>query len=52
MIKKVYVYLILFTTLMMVIGGSVAVFMAAADILTPTLIIKHLKIINCALKRG
>ncbi|HHX96311.1 MAG TPA: hypothetical protein GX687_02450 [Clostridia bacterium] len=36
MIKKVYVYLILFTTLMMVIGGSVAVFMAAADILTPT----------------
>jgi len=36
MIKNVYVYLILFTTLMMVIGGSVAVFMAAADIISPT----------------
>lgn len=36
MIKNVYVYLILFTTLMMVIGGSVAAFMAAADIVSPT----------------
>ena len=36
MIKNVYVYLILFTTLMMVIGGSVAAFMAVADIVSPT----------------
>ncbi len=35
-IKNVYVYLVLFATLMMVIGGSVAAFMAAADIITPT----------------
>ena len=32
--KNVYVYLVLFATLMMVIGGSVAAFMAAADIIT------------------
>jgi Skp family chaperone for outer membrane proteins len=35
MIKKVYVYLVLFATLMMTIGGSVAAFMAIADIVTP-----------------
>ncbi|MDD2212649.1 MAG: hypothetical protein PHS83_05865 [Clostridia bacterium] len=35
-IKKVYLYLVLFTTLMMSIGGSVAAFMAAADIISPT----------------
>ncbi|OIJ11624.1 hypothetical protein BKP35_11845 [Anaerobacillus arseniciselenatis] len=36
MIKNVYVYLVLFATLMMTIGGSVAAFMAAADIVAPT----------------
>lgn len=35
MIKTVYVYLILFATLMMTIGGTVAAFMAVADIVTP-----------------
>ncbi|NLK00740.1 MAG: hypothetical protein GX318_05840 [Clostridia bacterium] len=35
-IKNVYVYLVLFATLMMVIGGSVAAFMAFTDILAPT----------------
>jgi hypothetical protein len=35
LVKKVYVYLVLFATLMMVIGGSVAAFMAAADIVAP-----------------
>jgi len=35
MIKKVYVYLVLFATLMMIIGGSVSAFMAAADIIAP-----------------
>lgn len=35
MIKTVYVYLILFATLMMTIGGTVAAFMAAADIVSP-----------------
>lgn len=34
-IKHVYVYLVLFATLMMTIGGSVATFMAAADIIAP-----------------
>jgi len=34
MIKTVYVYLILFATLMMTIGGTVAAFMAAADIVS------------------
>ncbi|MDO9536478.1 MAG: hypothetical protein Q7J85_14400 [Bacillota bacterium] len=34
-IKKVYIYLVLFATLMMTIGGSVAAFMAIADIITP-----------------
>lgn len=36
MIKNVYVYLVLFATLMMTIGGSVAAFMAVADIYAPT----------------
>ncbi len=35
-IKNVYIYLVLFATLMMTIGGSVGVFMAAADIVAPT----------------
>ena len=35
MIKSVYIYLVLFATLMMVIGGSVAAFMAVADIVAP-----------------
>ncbi len=33
--KKVYVYLVLFATLMMSIGGSVAAFMAVTDIIAP-----------------
>lgn len=36
MIKNVYIYLVLFATLMMTIGGSVAAFMAIADIVAPT----------------
>jgi amino acid transporter len=35
MINKVYIYFVLFATLMMTIGGSVAVFMALADMLSP-----------------
>lgn len=35
-IKNVYVYIVLFATLMMVIGGSVGAFMAIADIISPT----------------
>ena len=35
MIKSVYTYIILFVTLMMVIGGSVGVFMSLADIVAP-----------------
>ncbi len=34
--KKVYVYLVLFATLMMTIGGGVAAFMAVADMIAPT----------------
>lgn len=34
-IKNIFIYLVLFATLMMTIGGSVAVFMAAADIVAP-----------------
>lgn len=34
-IKTVYVYLVLFATLMMIIGGSVSAFMAVADIVAP-----------------
>lgn len=36
MIKNVYIYLVLFATLMMTIGGSVGSFMAIADIVAPT----------------
>jgi len=35
MIKNVYIYLVLFATLMMTIGGTVAAFMAVADIVAP-----------------
>ena len=35
MIKTVYNYLVLFATLMMVIGGGIGVFMSTADILFP-----------------
>ncbi len=35
MIKKVYVYLVLFATLMMTIGGGVNVFMNLADLIAP-----------------
>lgn len=35
MVRKVYVYLVLFATLMMIIGGSVAAFMAATDLIAP-----------------
>ncbi len=34
-IKNVYIYLVLFATLMMTIGGTVAAFMAVADIVFP-----------------
>lgn len=34
-IKNVYIYLVLFATLMMTIGGSVGIFMAIADIVAP-----------------
>lgn len=33
--KTIYVYLVLFATLMMMIGGSVAAFMSLADIISP-----------------
>lgn len=33
--KNIYVYLVLFATLMMIIGGSVSVFMSLADIISP-----------------
>lgn len=36
MFKQLYVYLVLFTTLIMSIGGGVGVFMAVADIISPT----------------
>lgn len=35
-IKTVYLYLVLFATLMMSIGGSIGVFMAVADIVSPS----------------
>ncbi len=35
-VKKVYIYMVLFVTLMMIIGGSVSAFMAVADIISPT----------------
>lgn len=34
-IRKVFVYLVLFATLMMVIGGSISAFMAVADLAAP-----------------
>lgn len=34
-IKKVYVYLVLFATLMMTIGGSVSVFVSIANLVAP-----------------
>lgn len=36
MIKTLYVYFVLFATLMMSIGGSVSAFMAVADLVAPT----------------
>ncbi|WP_153724030.1 hypothetical protein [Heliorestis convoluta] len=35
LIKKVYIYVVLFATLMMTIGGSVGSFMAIADLIAP-----------------
>ncbi|NLW44268.1 MAG: hypothetical protein GXY92_03665 [Syntrophomonadaceae bacterium] len=35
-IKNIYIYLVLFATLMMTIGGTVSAFMAVADIVAPT----------------
>ncbi len=35
MIKNIYIYLVLFATLMMAIGGSVGAFMAVADLISP-----------------
>lgn len=35
MIKNIYLYLVLFATLMMIIGGSVTSFMSIADIISP-----------------
>ena len=35
-IKSIYIYLVLFATLMMTIGGSVGAFMAIADMVAPT----------------
>ncbi|WP_060665365.1 hypothetical protein [Bacillus sp. CHD6a] len=36
MVRVVYYYVVLFMTLMMTIGGSVAAFMAIADIVSPS----------------
>lgn len=35
MIRHLYTYLVLFATLMMVIGGGISIFMAAADLISP-----------------
>jgi len=35
-IRHLYTYLVLFATLMMVIGGGVSIFMAAADLVSPS----------------
>ena len=35
LMKSIYVYLVLFATLMMSIGGSIGVFMALADVVSP-----------------
>lgn len=34
--RNLYMYLVLFATLMMVIGGGISIFMAAADLVSPT----------------
>lgn len=34
--RSLYTYLVLFATLMMVIGGGISIFMAAADLVSPT----------------
>ncbi|MED3624175.1 hypothetical protein P4482_05295 [Neobacillus thermocopriae] len=35
MFRHLYIYLVLFATLMMVIGGGISIFMAAADLVSP-----------------
>lgn len=35
-VRHLYTYLVLFATLMMVIGGGVSIFMATADLVSPT----------------
>jgi len=35
-IRHLYTYLVLFATLMMVIGGGISIFMAAADMVSPS----------------
>ncbi|WP_077211604.1 hypothetical protein [Bacillus dakarensis] len=35
MIRHLYTYLVLFATLMMVIGGGISIFMASADLISP-----------------
>jgi hypothetical protein len=36
MFKQLYVYLVLFATLMMSIGGAIGIFMGASDIISPS----------------
>jgi len=36
MVRHLYIYLVLFATLMMVIGGGVSIFMATADLVSPS----------------
>jgi len=36
MFKQLYVYLVLFATLMMSIGGAIGIFMSASDIVSPS----------------
>lgn len=36
MFKQLYVYLVLFATLMMSIGGAIGIFMSASDIISPS----------------
>lgn len=35
MFRNLYIYLVLFTTLMLAIGGGISIFMAAADLISP-----------------
>ncbi|CAM3707991.1 hypothetical protein [Mesobacillus zeae] len=35
-VRNIYTYLVLFATLMMVIGGGISIFMAAADFVSPS----------------